>query len=291
MSDIEKLLRTRIDEISKFTRSHRAFAAELYFLEKEFGMLYLQNFCLRSKAFGEPDNCPVPAYRMPPDMVDKFSMGGKVKIVYGYRNESYPHNHPYIYTDSQIKYYMELQEHGYYFYYGMLDDYITQALKKHCPNGERVLNIGSITPWYDSLCVRLGYQPCTIDYNKIISLTDKTRTMTLDALRASGDCYSFALSISSIEHDGLGGYGDPLDPDGDLRGMKEMKNYIRKGGIMFFNVPIGEDAVCFNRERIYGRIRLPLLLEGWEIIDSYGYNDDVLDGKHPGPPLLVLRNT
>lgn len=290
MNDIADLMNERVEEIERFTLSHRAYAAELYFLEKEFGSLYLQNHQLRIRAFGLPNPSTEPIRRIPDDLLDRFTMSGRVPIVYTYRNESYPSEHPYIYTDNQIDYFIEMQRSGHYFYYGQLDEYIEKALKKYDVPGHDILNIGSITPWYDALCIRLGVKPTTVDYNRIISQSSRTTTMTLEELRRSERVFDYALSISSIEHDGLGGYGDPIDPDGDLKNMKEMKGYLAKGGLMFFNVPIGKDVVYFNRERVYGRIRLPRLLEDWELIDSYGFDDDVLDGKHPGPPLLVLRN-
>ena len=99
-----------------------------------------------------------------------------------------------------------------------------------------------------------------MDYNKIISYSERTTTLTLEELRSSNLVFDFVLSISSVEHDGLGGYGDPINPDGDLKSMKEMKKFVRPGGIMFLNVPIGEDRVIFNRERVYGKLRLPKLL-------------------------------
>jgi hypothetical protein len=37
-------------------------------------------------------------------------------------------------------------------------------------------------------------------------------------------------SISTFDHDGLGRYGDPLDPDGDLRSMKEAHKNSAAGG-------------------------------------------------------------
>ena len=38
----------------------------------------------------------------------------------------------------------------------------------------------------------------------------------------SFDTVDVIVSFSSLEHDGQGRYGDPLDPDGDLVAMKEL---------------------------------------------------------------------
>ena len=63
-------------------------------------------------------------------------------------------------------------------------------------------------------------------------------------------------------------------------------------GIMFLTVPIGPDAIVFNAHRIYGNIRLPLLLNGWTIIDVIGGIPDL--NKEPRrfgyhEPIIVLK--
>jgi SAM-dependent methyltransferase len=62
------------------------------------------------------------------------------------------------------------------------------------------------------------------------------------------------LSLSCmhvVEHVGLGRYGDPLDPDGDLRAMRELERVLAPGGSLLFVVPVGRPRVCFNAHRIY----------------------------------------
>ena len=55
-----------------------------------------------------------------------------------------------------------------------------------------------------------------------------------------------------VEHVGLGRYGDPLDPEGDLRAMGELKRVLAEGGSLLFVVPIaGEPRIMFNAHRIY----------------------------------------
>lgn len=55
-----------------------------------------------------------------------------------------------------------------------------------------------------------------------------------------------------IEHIGLGRYGDPIDPDGDLKAIKELKRVLADGGALLFVVPIGGVAqIQFNAHRIY----------------------------------------
>jgi SAM-dependent methyltransferase len=54
-----------------------------------------------------------------------------------------------------------------------------------------------------------------------------------------------------VEHVGLGRYGDPLDPDGDLKAMAELERVLMPGGDLLFVVPCGRPRVCFNAHRVY----------------------------------------
>ena len=59
-------------------------------------------------------------------------------------------------------------------------------------------------------------------------------------------------SMHTVEHVGLGRYGDPIDPDGDLKAMSELKRVLAPGGSLLFVVPIGEPRIAFNAHRVYG---------------------------------------
>jgi SAM-dependent methyltransferase len=55
-----------------------------------------------------------------------------------------------------------------------------------------------------------------------------------------------------VEHVGLGRYGDPLDPDGDLKAIAELKRVLAPGGLLLFVVPVGAlSKIMFNAHRIY----------------------------------------
>lgn len=104
--------------------------------------------------------------------------------------------------------------------------------------------------------------------------------------------FDAAVSISSFEHDGLGRYGDPLNPNGDLEAMKKTRKILKTGGLLFLAVPVAKDKLVWNAHREYGRIRLPLLLKGWKVLETFGFDETLLDidtGEHRHP-IFVLKN-
>lgn len=173
----------------------------------------------------------------------------------------------------------------------MVDVWMWEAIGKYPISGLSVVNMGSLTPWYESNCLYYGGSSTTIDYNKIITLTNRIKTMTVAEWDRDQPTFDVAWSISSFEHDGLGMYGDPLDPDGDLKAMQKMKRIVKPGGLMFFAVPVGKDKILYNLCRIYGEVRLKKMFEGWEVLDQVGFHPTHLIGPGHVHPLFILKNT
>jgi hypothetical protein len=68
-----------------------------------------------------------------------------------------------------------------------------------------------------------------------------------------------------VEHIGLGRYGDPLDPQGDLKAMAELKRGL--AGDLLFAVPIGKPKVIFNLHRIYSYDQIISCFEGLKLVE------------------------
>jgi hypothetical protein len=182
-----------------------------------------QNKVLCRELFGPPNPTVTPPREIPEELLDGYTMGGLVEIEDVYQDGTYPDNWPLIYTDEEVNKHLERIDRGEWFIYGMTDSWVCEALAKYPIAGLEVVNMGSLTPWYESMCLYYGGKPTTIDYNKIITRTDRLKTMTVSEWERDRPSFDVALSISSFEHDGLGMYGDPVDPDADLKAMKKMK--------------------------------------------------------------------
>jgi hypothetical protein len=57
--------------------------------------------------------------------------------------------------------------------------------------------------------------------------------------------------MHTIEHIGLGRYGDPIDPDGDIKAIKELMRVCAVNGNLLLVVPVGIKNIMFNAHRIY----------------------------------------
>jgi hypothetical protein len=57
-------------------------------------------------------------------------------------------------------------------------------------------------------------------------------------------------SLHSIEHFGLGRYGDRIEVEGHLNGLKNISECVISKGSLFVSFPIGEPRIEFNEQRI-----------------------------------------
>lgn len=58
-------------------------------------------------------------------------------------------------------------------------------------------------------------------------------------------------AMCSLEHFGLGRYGDPIDPEACFKCFYNIQKKLRRGGSLYLSVPIGEERVEFNAHRVF----------------------------------------
>lgn len=153
---------------------------------------------------------------------------------------------------------------------------------------ERVLVIGSERPWVECIILALGAKHVTtLEYGVIDSRHAQIDTMTPNEMRkkyAEGTLPSFdaIVTYSSVEHSGLGRYGDALNPWGDLLAIARAWCVTTDDALMVINVPTWQETIEFNAHRWYGPMRYSLLATNWVQIDG---------ASHPNGPKKTITQT
>lgn len=162
-------------------------------------------------------------------------------------------------------------------YYDVVDPRLYALLDRHPVKGKTVVIMGSLEPFYELVFMTFGaLKVTTIEYGVRLTTDPRFEVLTPAKMKATPRKFDVAVSISSFEHDGLGRYGDPLDPDGDLKIMKYLRDTLLKpGGALFLAMPSGGDFIEFNAHRIYGKVRFPMLTAGWKLEDSQDFKEDI----------------
>lgn len=226
---------------------------------------------------------------------DQFLMNGNIDLVHWYISSLDTAIDPSSYTKESIDIYLNKIKYkvpGES--YSQTDVWLYNILDRHDIRGKHVAIMGSIKPWYEAICLHYGGIPTTLEYNTIIPEDNRIVMLSLNDYWKKPFQFDLAFSISTFEHDGLGRYGDPIDPNGDFRAMSEMKNILKKDALLFLAVPIGKDKLVWNAHRKYGPIRFPYLVDGWELVDQEGFTEELYerdterDGSYQ--PVFILKN-
>ena len=73
----------------------------------------------------------------------------------------------------------------------------------------------------------------------------------LKNLPFENDSIASLSCMHTVEHIGLGRYGDELDVNGDLKAITEIIRVLQPGGNLLFATPVGKPKTEFNAHRIY----------------------------------------
>lgn len=113
----------------------------------------------------------------------------------------------------------------------------------------------------------------------------------LRRLSFASDSIDSASCLHVIEHVGLGRYGDPLDYDGDLKAVQELKRVVRPGGDLLVAVPIAcVSAVCFNAHRIYEFNEFKAMFtDQFDVVEEALIPESPEHGLLYNPPAELLR--
>ena len=79
-------------------------------------------------------------------------------------------------------------------------------------------------------------------------------------------CTDSLSCLHTLEHFGLGRYGDPIDANGHLKGLAQLKRMVAPGGLLILSTPLGPQRVEFNAHRVFAASTIVgWFSDGWEI--------------------------
>jgi SAM-dependent methyltransferase len=123
----------------------------------------------------------------------------------------------------------------------------------------------------------MGYEVVGVDLgNRLASLVAGFKYVRGDFNQIDLDAtFDLVVACSAIEHFGLSGrYGSYEDPSADLKAVQKILRHLASEGLLFLTVPVGRDTVHRPWHRVYGRERLPQLLQGFEIVGQRFLNKE-----------------
>lgn len=129
-----------------------------------------------------------------------------------------------------------------------------------------------VTEFYD-------YRPANLNLNNLSSgVCDLVNLPFADNSIESLSC------MHTLEHVGLGRYGDALNPQADILAMRELIRVLAPGGNLLIVVPVGTPKIMFNAHRIYSFAMIndtfaDLDLKDFSLITDDGQFIDSADSK------------
>lgn len=141
------------------------------------------------------------------------------------------------------------------------------VLKNLKPQTKRILDVGCCRSFFSHILISYGYDTYGLDTSPYPCKHPKLKFYQCDARKTPfpEEFFDAIVAISTIEHVGIGYYGDPVYPEGDFIVMRELKRILKKGGQLLMTLPYCRKIVQTNIERIYDEERIHKLIEGFHI--------------------------
>ncbi|MBG0744577.1 MAG: DUF268 domain-containing protein [Cylindrospermopsis raciborskii KL1] len=116
-----------------------------------------------------------------------------------------------------------------------------------------------------------------LDIRPMSSLTKGMRFRQLDIMKYNdvpvGICDSISC-LHALEHFGLGRYGDPIDPEGYIKGLRSLTKLLQPEGKLLLSVPVGIECIKFNSHRTFSPKTILRCTESDYELISFSYIDD-----------------
>ena len=112
-----------------------------------------------------------------------------------------------------------------------------------------------------------------------LKTTSKNITFTqVDIVDVPEMYYNYSESLSclhTLEHIGLGRYGDSIDPGGHIKALDSLVKIVKKGGTLYISFPIGTQRIEFDAHRVFSvRYALKMFKDAGLTLSNFSYVND-----------------
>ncbi|XP_023324546.1 uncharacterized protein LOC111698435 isoform X2 [Eurytemora carolleeae] len=212
---------------------------------------------------------------IPEHIQNEFTHHGKISVNSWFIDETFQGGTKTVgvYSKEEIQKYIDSFLAG-----TPLDNYssgstlINQGLEQIDVKNKSILIIGTQNPWVEA--VVLSKDPSlvmTLEYGMFKSEFPKLEFVTPAVFRERYKkqelpLFDVIISYSSLEHSGLGRYGDAINPWGDILTIARVSCVSSPDAKLVIGVPVaGVDRIEFNAARVYGPILYPYLVTNWKL--------------------------
>lgn len=145
-----------------------------------------------------------------------------------------------------------------YAFAGKMDNYFLQdlwAARLIIKSGvKRHLDIGSRLDGFIAHLLAAGLDVTMIDVRKFPGKIEQLHTIVDDATslhQIPDESIESISALCSLEHFGLGRYGDQIDPEACFKCFANIQRKMKQGGRLYLSLPVGKERVEFNAHRVF----------------------------------------
>lgn len=163
------------------------------------------------------------------------------------------------------------QAKGHYFY---MDNIVANWI--HVTQCREHIDIGSrLDGFISSICVfkKVTYVDIRENSIQLQNLTTIVGDIMDENFVDTLPKYESVSCLHTLEHFGLGRYGDNIDPLGHQKGLNNISKIVSKGGNLYLAVPMGKQRVEFNAHRVFFADTIPNLLTDFTL-EKFAFVDD-----------------
>jgi len=233
-----------------------------------------------------------PPRKPPPNLVKNYTMDGH--CVFGspwYLDDSAP-TAPLRYAASSLTLLLVKDNQGIRINHYHDNNTFKTALKRYLSaiKGKHVAVVGTAMPWAEAIVLNLGAEKVTtIEYRDLYIEHPRVSVVTPSQyasrfLNRTAESFDAVVSYSSIEHTGLGRYGDPLMPYGDMEAVAQNWCALKPGGYLFLALPMNENrkkcVLQWNAQRRYSYLRMQHLTANFKVLEKINNPDPANTGLY-----------